>query len=73
MIDGLRARDGLLKPGEGSSIQLSTAVYLGSPPPHLHDDLKVTEYTLFIGNKRVKLNTCIDEEGNNITLHICNL
>ncbi|KAB5579059.1 hypothetical protein PHYPO_G00190370 [Pangasianodon hypophthalmus] len=40
VIDGLRAQDGVLNPGESSSIQLSTAVYLGSPPPHTHADLK---------------------------------
>ncbi|XP_046707006.1 laminin subunit alpha-3-like [Silurus meridionalis] len=40
VIDGLRAQDGVLNPGESSSIQLGTAVYLGSPPPHTHTDLK---------------------------------
>lgn len=41
VIDGLRAQDGVLNPGESSSIQLSRAVYLGSPPAHTHSDLKV--------------------------------
>ncbi|TSR16027.1 Laminin subunit alpha-3 [Bagarius yarrelli] len=40
VIDGLRAQDGVLNPGESSSIQLSTAVYLGSPPSQTHTDLK---------------------------------
>ncbi|XP_062849691.1 laminin subunit alpha-4-like, partial [Trichomycterus rosablanca] len=40
IIDGLRAQDGLLNPGEISSIQFSSAVYLGSPPPNTHTDLK---------------------------------
>ncbi|XP_060731068.1 laminin subunit alpha-3 isoform X2 [Tachysurus vachellii] len=40
VIDGLRAQDGVLNPGESSSIQLSRAVYLGSPPAHTHSDLK---------------------------------
>lgn len=49
VIDGLRAQDGVLNPGESSSIQLSTAVYLGSPPSHTHVDLKVIQHTLFSG------------------------
>ncbi|XP_037391080.1 laminin subunit alpha-3-like isoform X2 [Pygocentrus nattereri] len=40
VIDGLRAKDGELNPREGSSIQLSSAIYLGTPPPSTHKVLK---------------------------------
>lgn len=55
MIDGLRAQDGVLNPRESSSIQLSTAVYLGSPPLHTHSDLKVIYHTLSTEQKKGEL------------------
>ncbi|XP_072543376.1 laminin subunit alpha-3 isoform X2 [Salminus brasiliensis] len=43
VIDGLRAQDRVLNAGEvhrGSSIQLSSTIYLGTPPTSMHEDLK---------------------------------
>ncbi|XP_066537358.1 laminin subunit alpha-4-like [Hoplias malabaricus] len=40
VIDGLRAKDGALNPGEGSLIQLSSDIYLGTPPSSLHEILR---------------------------------
>uniref|UniRef100_A0A4W4GXF5 Laminin G domain-containing protein n=2 Tax=Electrophorus electricus TaxID=8005 RepID=A0A4W4GXF5_ELEEL len=40
VIDGLRAQDGLLEAGESSSLQLSSTVYLGTPPTSTQADLK---------------------------------
>lgn len=49
VIDGLRAQDGVLNPGESWYMDLATYVYLGTPPPHTRWDLKVIEHTLFSG------------------------
>ncbi|XP_049339127.1 laminin subunit alpha-3 isoform X9 [Astyanax mexicanus] len=42
VIDGLRAQDRVLNPGEvqRGSTQLSSNIYLGTPPPSIHEDLK---------------------------------